>query len=234
MGLVDTTVRSAFTKFSRASQARRKATFQSYFQLNKETKILDLGAWNGDHISRLLDGLDYTPSNITLADIDEVALKKAHEKYGFDYIVMKEGEDLPFEDDHFDVVYCNSVIEHVTIPKSEIWDVRSSLEFKNRSLEQQHVFAKELARIGKEYFVQTPHRHFPIESHTWLPLVAFLPRPIQTPLIGITNKWWVKGTDPDWYLLDEKQLQEMFPEAKVEIEMVWGFPRSIMAIYKNN
>ena len=50
-----------------------------------------------------------------------------------------------------------SVIEHVTLPKSEVWTTRSGKEFRERSLAHQRAFAREIQRVGRQFFVQTPY-----------------------------------------------------------------------------
>ena len=58
--------------------------------------------------------------------------------------VVADGCHLPFADDAFDMAFSNSVIEHV--PDHE-------------------AFSRELARVGRSYYVQTPNKWFPIEPH---------------------------------------------------------------------
>ena len=64
---------------------------------------------------------------------------------------------LPFEDGAFDIVFSNAVIEHVG------------------GRERQRQFVSEALRVGRRVFITTPNRRFPIEVHTRLPLVHWLP-----------------------------------------------------------
>ena len=148
---------------------------------------------------------------------------------------MKEKNILPFSDHEFNIVFCNSVIEHVTIPKEEIWSFKSTKDFKNLSLKRQVEFANEIRRIGKSYFVQTPNKYFIIESHTWLPgLIVFLPRSIQIKTIKFFNKFWVKTTTHDWNLLTFKDMKKLFPDAVIYKEKSFGLTKSLIAIKTKN
>ncbi len=71
---------------------------------------------------------------------------------------LAKAASLPFADQSFDLVFSNSVIEHVG------------------SRDTQARFASEIARVGKLFWLQTPNRYFPIEQHLWTPLVHWLPR----------------------------------------------------------
>jgi len=65
----------------------------------------------------------------------------------------------------------------VTLDKADLASVRSRRAFERLALDRQRRLAAEIARVGRRYFVQTPYRYFPIESHTWLPApVLLLPR----------------------------------------------------------
>ena len=64
---------------------------------------------------------------------------------------------LPFADGAFDVVFSNAVIEHVG----------------GRARQRQ--FVSEALRVGRRVFITTPNRRFPVEVHTRLPLVHWLP-----------------------------------------------------------
>jgi hypothetical protein len=72
--------------------------------------------------------------------------------------VQADGLRLPFPDRSFDVVHSSAVIEHVG------------------SAERQRAFLAELFRVARRgVFVTTPNRWFPIEFHTVLPMVHWLP-----------------------------------------------------------
>lgn len=73
------------------------------------------------------------------------------------YVQVERGKPLPFGDNEFDLVFCNAVIEHVG----------------NR--DRQRAFMNELLRIGRSAFVTTPNRWYPVELHTMIPLVHYLP-----------------------------------------------------------
>lgn len=61
--------------------------------------------------------------------------------------LIGDGCNMPYTDNEFDVASSNGVIEHLG------------------SASRQVQFAKEVQRVGRSYFVQTPNRHFPIEPH---------------------------------------------------------------------
>lgn len=55
--------------------------------------------------------------SVYIADIDVELVEKGSRKYGFVPVIISESGALSFEDKFFDIVYCSSVIEHVTIIK---------------------------------------------------------------------------------------------------------------------
>jgi SAM-dependent methyltransferase len=73
-------------------------------------------------------------------------------------LVIADGRRLPFADGEFDIAVSNAVVEHVG------------------DADDQRAFVHELCRVGRRVFVSTPNRWFPIEVHTLLPLVHWLPR----------------------------------------------------------
>ena len=72
--------------------------------------------------------------------------------------VQADARDLPFADGSYDFVHSSAVIEHVG------------------SHARQTAFLRELWRVARRgLFITTPNRWFPIEVHTVLPLVHYLP-----------------------------------------------------------
>jgi len=216
--------------FSEKSRARRAALFHQYLCPTQEDKILDLGSEDGSYIA----GIIPFRKNVFIADINEEMLNRGRARYGFQTVLLDESGVLPFEDNYFDIIHCNSVIEHVTVDKGRQWSIQSQKEFAEVAFERQKQFANEIRRVGKKYFVQTPNKNFIFESHTWLPLVQFLPRPLLIKTIRLLNKWWVKKTSPDWNLLTIKQMKELFPDAVIVREKVLGLTKSLIAISQNN
>jgi len=223
-------ITSLVKHFSKQARCKRAEIFRSTFYLSENTRILDLGSENGSNINAVLEGTLVQHENVYIADINLDAVENGRKKYGFIPVVIRESEALPFEDNFFDIVYCSSVIEHVTIPKEKVWSLFSDRKFKIESLARQKEFAKEVKRLGKQYFVQTPYRHFFIESHTWLPFIAWLPRRLLIPLLRVTNLFWVKKTIPDWYLLNKTEMCFLFDDAEIIKEKQFGLIKSIMAV----
>jgi hypothetical protein len=61
-----------------------------------------------------------------------------------------------FETKSFDIVFSNSLIEH--LPR-----------------ELQQAFAAECQRVGRHFYIQTPNKWFPVELHILLPIIHWLP-----------------------------------------------------------
>jgi hypothetical protein len=85
--------------------------------------------------------------------------------------VCADGLALPFRDRSFDIVHASAVIEHVG------------------SRERQRRFVRELCRVARRcVFVTTPNRFYPLEFHTLLPLVHWLPRPMFDRALRVTGR----------------------------------------------
>ena len=204
-----------FERASRAFRASRMRRFVRDFSITSDTRVLDIGG---------------TPSNWTLTPVQPrltiLNLPRAHEAMpeGLGW-VGGDGCALPFGDASFDVVFSNSVIEHLGTP------------------ERQRQFAAEVARVGKGYYVQTPNRWFPVETHLLTPCVHYLPKRCQAPLV---RRWtvWAKLTGilgerkhfyiehylADVHLLDGAALQVLFPRATVVRERFLGLTKSLTAV----
>lgn len=215
---------------SKRARETRAATFRRHFQLDATTRVLDIGSETGENIHLVLRETKVKPENVFIADIEAEAMEKGREKFGYQTVLLDETGKLPFADGAFDLVYCSSVIEHATVAKEKIWETTGEEEFKNAAWETQRFLANEIRRVGRQYFVQTPARSFPIESHSWLPFVAFLPRPRLIKTMRAANRFWIKKTAPDFNLLDARQMKRLFPDAEIVLEKKFGLVKSIMAM----
>lgn len=212
---------------SQRSRNRRGKIFREYLDPRKEDRILDLGSKDGTYIASVIR----YRNNVYMADIDVNALEEGRKKFGFNTLLLDEDSRIPVPDKFFDIVHCSSTIEHITVNKNEVEKYKSSRKFSRVAFEHQRRFANEIRRVGKKYFVQTPNKCFVIKSHTWLPLVNFLPRSILIKIISFLNaSTWPKKTQADWNLLCKQQMQELFPDAEIVKEKVLALTKSIMAI----
>lgn len=192
-----------------------------------DAKILDLGGGTGSHIRAIFP----QHLNITVCDISADDLANAKSRFGFCTILLRETDNLPFKDAEFDFCFCSSVIEHVTGPKDQVVRIKRDELFREIARQHQKHFAREISRIARSYYVQTPYRYFPIESHTWLPgVIVLLPRDVQIAVINVFNKFWFKRTAPDWHLFDRGEMAETFPDATIYSERYFLMTKSLMAI----
>ena len=137
----------------------------------------------------------------------------------FTSIVGDAREMSQFGDGEYDVVFSNSLIEHV-----------------GNYYEQKKV-ADEIVRIGKRYFVQTPNYYFPIEPHFLFPFFQYLPLGLKTFLLCHFNLGWYKKIKDcqraaeiarSIRLLKEHELRQLFPKAEIYREKVLGLTKSFI------
>jgi hypothetical protein len=132
-----------------------------------------------------------------------------------------DGRDLSrFADGEFDVVFSNSVIEHVG------------------RLEDQRRMAREVSRVGRFYYVQTPNRRFPIEPHLVFPLFQYLPVALRVALVRRFQLGWApRMPEPERArryvesirLLSGREVRSLFPDARVVPERFLGLVKSWIA-----
>ncbi len=204
------------TRFLRWFRARRMRGFQRRFRITATTRILDVGGtpFNWD--------LLHERPRVTILNLPR-ALEPADEQAIT--FVAGDGCRLPFRDRSFDLVFSNSVIEHLG------------------AAEQQAAFASEVARVGAGYYVQTPNRRFPVEQHLFTPLLHWLPRRWQRRIARRFTVWaLVVQPSPDRWayyiehylnevrLLDARSLQALFPGAELRRERLLGLAKSLIAV----
>lgn len=175
-------------------------------------RILDIGGTPA--FWRALPGLYRDPSvSITVVNLDTSEAEDANIR-----ITSGNACALTFDDNAFDVVHSNSVIEHVGH-----WP-----EMEN--------MAREVRRLAPNYFVQTPNMWFPIEPHFKLPIVHWLPEQARPTLLQATgrSKKFADAGEATRYvqrisLLSARQLRALFPDAYLWRERVFGLTKSLVA-----
>ena len=195
---------------------RRFELFLSLLRkLDGHVEILDIGGtqqfWD------LMLGAD--PANIRVT-----LLNTQHQTVSSSRFLSAVGDArfIPqFATGSFDVVFSNSVIEHVG------------------DYAAQRRMANEIQRVGKRYFVQTPNKRFPLEPHFLFPWFQYLPVSIRT--------WMVNHFDVGWYrriadpaaaraevesiqLLTRRRFSSLFPAARIHEEKIAGLTKSFVAI----
>lgn len=158
-----------------------------------------------------------------LADIQIFLFNQTEQKANVPYFHFVQGvaSNLAcFADKQFDLVFSNSVIEHLFT-----W-------------ENQVKMAQEVRRVGKHYFIQTPNYWFPIEPHFVFPCFQYFPKSLRVWLISnfslgfyekFHDKEQARTQVEEIKLLSLRQVKDLFPGAKIYKEKFWGLHKSMIA-----
>ncbi len=128
---------------------------------------------------------------------------------------------LPFQKGKFDLIFSNSVIEHVG------------------SYENQKIFAEEVMRVCDKYIIQTPSFWFPLEPHSLIPLFQFIPHNLRALLIMAFNiNYFPKKSNyrealtvsRSTLMFTKKRFQKLFPGAEIQVEKLFGIPKSYTVV----
>lgn len=176
------------------SRRRKLRLFLDELAPGPETTVLDVGAdevsfgeGDGCATHNFFEELYPWPHRITALGLhDGARFRERHPQVDY---VQGDACALPFGDHAFDVVFSNAVIEHVG------------------DAERQRRFVEEAVRVGRRVFVTTPNRWFPLEVHTRLPLVHWLPDPAAHRAYGLARKPWAR----ELRLLGPGALAALFP-----------------------
>jgi SAM-dependent methyltransferase len=204
------TIHDLYRPFLYYFRRRRMQRFQERFRITAETQILDVGGFVFNW------SLIAVRPRLTILNLDfpEETAEAAT-------WVIADARSMPFQDGAFEIVFSNSVIEHLG-------------DFAN-----QQKFAREIQRVGLRYYVQTPNRWFPVEPHLITPVIHFLPRTWQIRLLRNFTVWGLvtrpsreqcAGFLEEVALLDYQKMRSLFPGAEIHRERSLGFTKSLIAI----
>ena len=123
-------------------------------------------------------------------------------------------------DASFDLVFSNSLLEHVGGHAHRV------------------ALAREVRELAPRHWVQTPYRYFPVEPHWVFPMMQFLPVAART---RVARDWPLVHTraasaeealaDVQWTeLIGITELRGYFPDSEVVMERMGGLVKSIVAV----
>lgn len=197
-------------RFSDVTRRGRMRRFEDFLRRDPGAgppRILDLGGqpeiW--ENVRR--------PCDVTLLNLPGAFHPPGPTRHRFTWVEGDACDVRQFGDRQFDVVFSNSVIEHVGGP------------------DRQAAFAREVRRLGRRYWVQTPSKYFPVEAHCGMPFWWFYPESVRRFFIA---RWRAKL--PEWTemvegttVLTRDWLRALFPGARVRTERVLALPKSYVA-----
>lgn len=186
--------------------------FAREFDITRETRVLDVGGTM--HNWKLLEPV--MRPRLTMLNIDARPADLPADVEWMQGTALA----LPFHPGDFDVVFSNSVIEHVG----------------DWSAQQQ--FASEVRRLNASYWIQTPNRHFPIEPHYLGIGVQWLPRVLAKPYARVASlRGWMPSpgeTLDDMLdsirLLTGAEFALLFPDGGIRREHLGPLVKSFTAV----
>ena len=183
----------AHDTFTKRGRRQRMLDMIRLLDLPEKCRVIDLGGMG--YVWELFEN-DF---DVTLVNLPGGNPTAASDSKRFT-CVEADGCDLSkeYEDNSFDLAFSNSVIEHVGE--------------EDRQLQ----FANEVRRLAKAYWVQTPSIRFPIEIHTWHPLL-WQRRKLMGKELRLSE---------DLCVLSRSRMQEIFPDGQVYVERLLGFEKS--------
>jgi methyltransferase family protein len=107
------------------------------------------------------------------------------------YVRIDANQHLPFADKSFAIATSNAVLEHVG------------------SASHQAFFVRELTRVARKVFISVPHRYFPVEHHTAIPLLHFWDRTFAPACRALGKSEW--ADEKNLILMSKDRLRSLAP-----------------------
>lgn len=217
MTTASATSRSFYYKYANSLRRRRFCFFESLLEgMRKPIRVLDCGGtvefWQAN-VNILSRESKFDLTLINLFQPKEVpSLVRWH---------VGDVRDLSrFGDDEFDVVFSNAVINLMPT-----W-------------EDQGRMSREVMRVGKRFFVQSPNRYFPLDWRTLVPFFHLLSPEFQSWCLThfrvgiyprVTDSEKARTLATRVRDLSSGQMRCLFPGCKIFRERWFGFTKSLVA-----
>lgn len=197
---------------SRIRRRRWQLVLDSFPSLADMT-VLDLGGTSESWLTAPV-----RPAHVTLVNLDRQVVQPDTA------ITAVQGDACAVPDDlrgqRFDLVFSNSLIEHVG------------------GHARRQAMAEVVSELSDRHWVQTPYRYFPLEPHWMFPLYQFLPVSARA---WIVRHWRISGWVPSDHeesvefamgieLLTGAEMRHYFPGSELLSERFLGVTKSIIAL----
>lgn len=136
-------------------------------------------------------------------------------------IILGDGRDIKLADNSFDITISNATLEHVG------------------SFVQQTSFIQEMYRVCKKRtIIVTPNRYYPIDTHTMLPFLHWLPKNLHRKILKFF-KYDFLSHEKNLNLLSEKDLINIcknlnYTKFKIRKIKYFGFNSNLILIIEKN
>lgn len=206
------------TYFSMRARKKMYNMFEKYTNPKASDEVLDLGATPDTKLadSNLFDKLYPYKEKLTVASIEnceELVQTLKLKKFVYNY----PKKALPFKDKEFDICFCSAVLEHVG------------------NHDDQQFFLNECKRVSKKTFLTTPYRFFPLEMHTFIPFLHWLPWNWFQAIVRHTKgEFWANSDN--LMLCSKRDIKKMnLGSAEVKIKFVHtiGLPSNMIIMINN-
>ena len=201
----------------RRAHERRWHEFAKRFPDVADMRVLDLGGTAASWLEGRV-----RPSHLSLVNLPDEASRAARQAADVPWIEVVAGDacDTGARWGRFDLVYSNSVIEHVG------------------GHERRKRFADTVHRHADSHWVQTPYRYFPIEPHYRLPFIQHVPVSVAARMMRAWPYAAVgeaQRKDPvadvlSIELLSFAEMRHYFPASEVIRESFLGLPKGLIAV----
>ena len=155
-------------KILRYNREKIHKIFVKQTNYNSNNSILDIGTTSSldDNHNIILQKTIDNKNVFCLSNQDLFSLKKKYPHVK--QFVTGDGKKTNFEKNNFDIIFSSATIEHVG------------------SYNNQINFLRECLRVSKNYvFITTPNRYYPLDFHTKIPLIHFLPKKIHRKILKL-------------------------------------------------
>lgn len=171
--------------------------FMNSLSPDRESRVLDVGVTcDRRSDSNFFEKYYEHKDRITAVGLEDASFLE-QDFPGLQFI-KADAMELPFRDKEFDIAVSWAVIEHVG------------------SRQRQKRFLSELLRVSKRSFITTPNRWYPIEFHTVMPFLHWLPPETFRGILKTLGMNFF-ASEENLNLLDEKSLLDLLP-AKTRVE----------------